>query len=118
MSSEILINIFIPNRRFTTIAVVIKGDKILAAGCFLPLTTNNALSKDLGTRHRAALGISERSDAMVIIVSEESGGISIAERGELSRHVDTETLKQMLYKQYVDEDAGLFSGWGNDDGQD
>lgn len=119
ISSELLINIFIPNTPLHDGAVIIKDDTILAAGCFLPLTTNNKLAKDLGTRHRAALGISERSDALVVVVSEETGGVSLAEKGELSRHVDIETLRQVLYNQFVQEATGLLASWRrNDDGTD
>ncbi len=75
VSSDLLINIFIPNTPLHDGgAVIIKDDKIKAAACFLPLTDNTSVSKELGTRHRAALGISERSDSLSIIVSEETGG--------------------------------------------
>lgn len=100
VSSDLLINIFIPNTPLHDGAVIIKDDKIKAAGCFLPLTDNMSLSKDLGTRHRAALGISERSDCLAIVVSEETGSISIAERGSLARYLDSKTLKQILIDMY------------------
>lgn len=92
VSSELLINVFIPNTPLHDGAVVIKDDKILGAGCFLPLTSNPTLSKELGTRHRAAMGMSEKSDAFIIIVSEETGVISTAQNGIISRYVDEETL--------------------------
>jgi len=96
VSAELLINIFIPNTPLHDGAVIIREDRILAAGSFLPLTENNSLSKELGTRHRAALGMSERSDAMVVIVSEETGIISVAQDAQLSRRVDENTLREML----------------------
>ena len=78
---------------------------IKAAACFLPLTDNMNLSKELGTRHRAALGISERSDSLAIIVSEETGAISIAENGTIARHLDSKTLKQILIDMYKPKDS-------------
>lgn len=109
ISSELLINIFIPNAPLHDGAVIIRGSKIKAAGCFLPLSGNATLSKELGTRHRAALGMTERSDAVVIVVSEESGAVSVAEEGKLTRYVDEETLKLMLRKIFQTGDKGLFS---------
>lgn len=100
VSSDLLINIFIPNTPLHDGAVIIKDDKIKAAACFLPLTENSGLSKELGTRHRAALGISERSDSLSIIVSEETGAISIAEKGTISRYLDSKTLRQILLDMY------------------
>ncbi|MFA5575864.1 MAG: diadenylate cyclase CdaA [Tissierellaceae bacterium] len=105
VSSNLLINIFIPNTPLHDGAVVIKEDTIKAAACFLPLTDNMNLSKELGTRHRAALGISERSDSLSIIVSEETGSISIAENGSLARHLDAKTLKQILIDMYKPKDS-------------
>lgn len=105
VSSNLLINIFIPNTPLHDGAVVIKEDTIKAAACFLPLTDNMNLSKELGTRHRAALGISERSDSLSIIVSEETGSISIAENGSLARHLDAKTLKQILMDMYKSKDS-------------
>ncbi|OLS02082.1 diadenylate cyclase CdaA [Tissierella creatinophila] len=100
VSSDLLINIFIPNTPLHDGAVIIKEDKIKAAACFLPLTENNTLSKELGTRHRAALGISERSDSISIVVSEETGGISTAQNGSISRYLDIQTLRQILLDMY------------------
>ncbi len=97
MSSGLLINIFIPNTPpLHDGAVIVRKDKILAAGCFLPLSENQNLSKELGTRHRAALGICEQSDAIVVIVSEETGAISIAMDGKLSRFLDPKTLSSKI----------------------
>ncbi len=103
VSSDLLINIFIPNTPLHDGAVIIKEDKIKAAACFLPLTENKTLSKELGTRHRAALGISERSDSISIVVSEETGGISTAEKGDISRYLDIQTLRQILLEMYKPE---------------
>lgn len=115
VSSELLINIFIPNTPLHDGAVIIRGDKIRAAACFLPLTENITLSKELGTRHRAALGISERSDALAIIVSEETGAVSIAESGKITRYVDDETLKVILQGVFATEDTRIFSLWRSKD---
>lgn len=104
ISSELLINIFIPNTPLHDGAVIIRGDIIKAASCFLPMSENQSISRELGTRHRAALGISERSDSLSVIVSEETGTVSIAEKGELQRYIDNETLQDILIKFYeVDE---------------
>ena len=104
VSSDLLINIFIPNTPLHDGAVIIKEDIIKAAACFLPLTDNMGISKELGTRHRAALGISERSDSLSIIVSEETGAISIAENGSIARYIDAKTLKQILVDMYKPKD--------------
>lgn len=109
VSSDLLINIFIPNTPLHDGAVIIKDDKIKAAACFLPLTDNTSVSKELGTRHRAALGVSERSDSLSIIVSEETGGISVAENGNIARYLDIKTLTQILLDMYKpDEDKQTF----------
>lgn len=96
LTSELLINIFIPNTPLHDGAVVIKNDKILAAGCYLPLSEDHTISKELGTRHRAALGISEVTDCLTLIVSEETGGISISKSGTLYRNLSEEQLREML----------------------
>lgn len=100
VSAELLINIFIPNTPLHDGAVIIKKDKILAAAVFLPLSTNKNLSKELGSRHRAALGISERSDALVLVVSEETGLVSTCQNGNISRRLDKETLREILLDFY------------------
>ncbi len=105
VSSNLLINIFIPNTPLHDGAVIIKDDTIKAAACFLPLTDNMNLSKELGTRHRAGIGISERSDSLSIIVSEETGAISIAENGTIARHLDSKTLRQILMDMYKPKDS-------------
>ncbi len=96
LSAALLENIFIPNTPLHDGAVIVRGDRIAAAGCFLPLTTNNDLDLELGTRHRAALGMSETTDAVVIIVSEETGIISLAEGGKLTRYLDPQGLRRAL----------------------
>lgn len=97
-SAELLINIFVPKTPLHDGAVVIRDNKIEAASCFLPLSQNPNVSKELGTRHRAGLGISEESDAVVVIVSEETGGISIACGGELNMRLTPEALEKALEK--------------------
>lgn len=104
VSAELLINIFIPNTPLHDGAVVIKGNEIRAAGVFLPLTQNINLNRELGTRHRAALGISERSDALVVVVSEETGLISVCRDGKIARRLDEETLKAVL-GNFVEEEG-------------
>ncbi|GEA14137.1 MAG: diadenylate cyclase [Moorella sp. (in: firmicutes)] len=96
VSAELLINIFVPLTPFHDGAAIIRGDRVVAAGCFLPLSESPYLSKQLGTRHRAALGISEISDAVVLVVSEETGTISVAEGGKLTRFLDEKNLKELL----------------------
>ncbi|MBO5060017.1 MAG: diadenylate cyclase CdaA [Clostridia bacterium] len=98
VSAALLENIFVPNTPLHDGAVIIRGERIHTAGCFLPLTSNSNLSRELGTRHRAALGISEASDALVIVVSEETGKISIALNGTLTRNLNENTLKTALNK--------------------
>ena len=98
VSRQLLINIFIPNTPLHDGAVVVRKDRIMAAGCFLPLTANQNLNKELGTRHRAAIGMSENSDAVVVVVSEETGQISMALEGDLTRNLTPETLKKALMK--------------------
>ena len=96
VSSEFLINIFIPNTPMHDGAVIIRGNRVMAAACLLPLTEERALSKELGTRHRAAIGLSEQTDALIIVVSEETGTISVAMEGTLTRHLDGQSMKELL----------------------
>lgn len=98
VSSELLINMFIPNTPLHDGAVIIRDNRIVAARCILPLTPHEALSRELGTRHRAALGLSESSDAAVIVVSEETGKISFALNGNMSRNYTEDTLKKAVMK--------------------
>ena len=96
VTSQLLINIFEHNTPLHDGAVIVRGDRVVAATCYLPLSDSLSLSKDLGTRHRAAVGISEVSDSMTIVVSEETGKVSIAIGGELYRNVDADFLKNKL----------------------
>ena len=98
VSASILENLFVENTPLHDGAVIIRNNRIYAAACVLPLTNNTNLSRELGTRHRAAIGLSEVSDAMVIVVSEETGKISIAINGTLTRSLDEETLKKAINK--------------------
>ncbi|GGE83864.1 diadenylate cyclase CdaA [Priestia taiwanensis] len=99
LSSELLINIFIPNTPLHDGAVILKKGEILAAACYLPLSENPFISKELGTRHRAALGISEVTDSLTVIVSEETGVISLTKNSELHRDITSEELKSLLVKE-------------------
>jgi diadenylate cyclase len=103
VSAELLQNIFFEGSPLHDGAVIIRGDKIYAAGCVLPLTHNNTLGKDLGTRHRAGIGITENSDAIAIIVSEETGIISIAVDGKLTRFLDIKTVEKTLLNIYLSD---------------
>ncbi|WP_264852228.1 diadenylate cyclase CdaA [Clostridium omnivorum] len=98
VTSALLENIFVVNTPLHDGATIIRNDRIVAAGCFLPLTNNNDISKSLGTRHRAALGISENSDGLIIIVSEETGTVSLAVNGKLTRRYDKDRLKDILIR--------------------
>ena len=96
ISADLLMNIFYPKSPLHDGAVVIKNNRLMAAGCLLPLSANKYISKELGTRHRAAMGMTESSDAMIVIVSEETGHISMAVEGKLQRFLDTKTLKELM----------------------
>jgi diadenylate cyclase len=102
-STELFNGIFFKNSALHDGAVVVKDAKIYAAGCILPLTQNNAISSDLGTRHRAAIGMSEQSDAVVVIVSEETGYISVAINGKLQRDVKTSNLREILLSNLISD---------------
>ena len=114
VSSMLIKNIFFKNAALHDGAMIIRENRILAAGCVLPNSTNVNLSRDLGTRHRAGVGASEASDAVVVIVSEETGTISVATGGMLKRHLNTETLTALLHKELAA--AGPIDGddsfWG------
>lgn len=99
VSSELLQNIFMPRTPLHDGAVIIEKSQILAAKCILPLASENNVEKKLGTRHRAAVGITEISDALVIVVSEETGIISVAENGKLKRNLNGEQLKDLLNRR-------------------
>lgn len=96
LSSAFLINLFVPNAPLHDGAVIIRGNRVVAAGCFLPLSENPNIGRELGTRHRAAVGLTEQSDALVVVVSEETGALSLANGGKLIRHLDDATLRDML----------------------
>lgn len=98
VTCELLKNIFVPNTPLHDGAVIVRGGKIITAGCVLPLTANTNLSSELGTRHRAALGLSEASDAVVVVVSEETGTVSIAMNGSLMRNLSESSLRKALTK--------------------
>lgn len=107
VTADFLINVFIPNTPLHDGAAIIRGKRLVAAGCLLPLTENRTLSTELGTRHRAGLGLSEQCDALVLIVSEETGKISIAENGHLVRGVDSEMLRKRLLPIFTTEKPGI-----------
>jgi len=105
LSSELLVNIFTPKTPLHDGAVIIRNNTIKAAACYLPLTQNAGLSRELGTRHRAALGITEVSDAIAVVVSEESGKISYAHSGGLTRNLTPDMLRKALTKFLLDSDT-------------
>ena len=115
VTSQLLINIFEHNTPLHDGAVIVRGDRITSATCYLPLSDNMTLSKDLGTRHRAAVGISEVTDSMTVIVSEETGMISVAYNGTLSRGLTSaelaEKLKSIQHKQVEEKERRLWKGW-------
>ncbi len=114
VSSELLKNIFFVKAPLHDGAVIIRRGRILGAGCVLPLSKNVNLSRDLGTRHRAGIGMSENSDAIVAIVSEETGAISVASGGMLKRHLKPETLENLLRNELLtreDEDERSGGVW-------
>lgn len=104
ITSELVQNVFFPKSPLHDGAMLIKNERIVAAGCVLPLSSNLDISKELGTRHRAAIGISETSDALVIIVSEETGAISIAIDGRLQRFLDPASLRDAISISHTRED--------------
>ncbi|MFK4388215.1 diadenylate cyclase [Peribacillus frigoritolerans] len=103
ISSELLINIFIPNTPLHDGAVILQNNQVAAAACYLPLSESPFISKDLGTRHRAAIGMSEVTDSLTIVVSEETGGISVTKNGELYRDLNQESFRAMLTSELVVE---------------
>ena len=112
VSSELLKNIFFVKAPMHDGAAIIREGRVLGAGCMLPLSRNVNLSRDLGMRHRAGIGMSENSDAVVVLVSEETGTISVAVGGMLKRHLMTETLEQLLRNELLppsEEDGGTQS---------
>ena len=107
VTAPFMMNVFIPNTPLHDGAAVIRGNRMIAAGCLLPLTENRGLSTELGTRHRAALGLSEQCDAVVVIVSEETGIVSIAEKGHITRRLNSEQLKKRLRPLLIKADPTL-----------
>ena len=112
VTSQLLINIFEHNTPLHDGAVVIRGNRVAAATCYLPLSDNMTISKDLGTRHRAAVGVSEVTDSLTIVVSEETGRVSVAEGGALTRIADAESLRKILAQvEKPAEESGRFKLW-------
>lgn len=101
LTNQLLTNIFTPNTPLHDGAVIIREDKIVSAACYLPLSESSSISKDLGTRHRAAIGISEVTDALTIVVSEETGTISYSRNGELHRNLDSDMLHVVLVSNFT-----------------
>ena len=108
ISGPLLVNLFEPNTPLHDGAVIIRGNRIMAAGCVLSLSENSSLGRDLGTRHRAGLGVTESTDAVGLIVSEETGIISLAQAGRLTRHLDGESLLEVLNVIYISDRVNLF----------
>lgn len=106
-SVELLLQVFYPKTPLHDGAMIIIDGKVVAAGCMLPMSSNTNLSRDLGMRHRAGIGISERSDAVVVIVSEETGAISVAIDGMLKRHLTPETFEMLLKSELITQKTGL-----------
>ncbi len=103
VTPELISNIFFPKAPMHDGAVLIKEGRVVSAGCILPLTARNNLSSELGTRHRAAVGMTENTDAVVVVVSEETGMISIAQRGTLQRNISAGDLREILTSEFVKE---------------
>jgi len=101
VSKELLASIFMPGSPIHDGAIIIQHGRITAAGCFLPLTTNPSVSRTLGTRHRAAIGLTEETDAIAIVVSEEDGTVSLVREGKITRDVDAATLRTTLQRLLV-----------------
>ena len=115
ISSEFLLNVFIVNTPLHDGAAIIRGNRLISAACVLPLTENHELSTELGTRHRAAIGLSEQCDALIIVVSEETGTISVAEGGRLMRHFDEQTLAAKIRPAFAQKEDKIlrkfFAKW-------
>ena len=107
ITADFMMNVFIPNTPLHDGAAVIRGNRLIAAGCLLPLTENHNLSTELGTRHRAAIGLSEQCDALVLVVSEETGIVSIAEDGHIRRNLDSDMIKMNLLPIFAPESVKL-----------
>ncbi len=105
VTSRLLENVFVPNTPLHDGALIIRKNRIVAASCYLPLTQSQHLNKDLGTRHRAAIGITEISDSIVIIVSEETGVVSLAIEGKIQRYLDAKALKELIMENYIPKEG-------------
>lgn len=103
-SSDLINNVFYPKSPLHDGAMIVRSGKVYAAGCILPLTQNREISREMGTRHRAAIGISEESDALVVVVSEETGKISIAEDGKITRNLSGDDLREWLHNGIFGEE--------------
>ena len=108
ISTEFLLNVFIVNTPLHDGAAIIRGNRLISAACVLPLTENHELSTELGTRHRAAIGLSEQCDALIVVVSEETGTISVAENGRMVRHLDEQTLAAKIRPAFTRREDKLF----------
>lgn len=111
VTSEILVNIFIPNTPLHDGAVIVRGNRIMAAACFLPLTDALDLDREMGGRHRAALGITEHSDALALVISEETGAISMASGGKLIRNLDPKGFKEIALPLLKPKGTVASPGW-------
>lgn len=122
VSSQLILNIFEKNTPLHDGAVIMSGNRIRSATCYLPLSDNMTLSKALGTRHRAAVGVSEVSDSLTIVVSEETGSVSVARGGRLLRNLNQEQLKKQLQALQPKTDDSrkirLWKGWGKNESKD
>ena len=119
LTSQLLINIFEHNTPLHDGAVIVRGNRITSATCYLPLSDNMMLSKELGTRHRAGVGISEVTDSLTVIVSEETGGISVAYKGELKQNITVDELKEQLVmlqnKTVPQKKFRIWKGWNKNE---
>lgn len=119
LTSQLLINIFEHNTPLHDGAVIVRGNRITSATCYLPLSDNMMLSKELGTRHRAGVGISEVTDSLTVIVSEETGGISVAYKGEMKRNITVDELKEQLVmlqnKTVPQKKFRIWKGWNKNE---
>ncbi len=106
LTSELLMTVFMPNTPFHDGGAIIQGGRVVAVGCLFPLSQSQKLSKTLGTRHRAGLGLSEETDALVIVVSEETGVITLMDNGKMTRDIDEEHLRQSLADLYQPQKGG------------
>lgn len=109
LTFQLLVNIFIPNTPLHDGAVIIRGNEVIAAACYLPLSESPFISKELGTRHRAAMGVSEVTDALTVVVSEETGGITVTKNGELFRDISEEQLTEMLQHELNEPESAASS---------